>query len=240
VSTALFKVFHSYASLENANNVMNEVKNPIRTLKVITLSALTTACVLYLLVNIADFLVITLDRIRDGGELVAALFFEAVFGPTVSGKLLSVAVALSTAGNVMVVMFALAQVKQEIARQGFLPFSNVLSSTKPFGTPLGRFTVHYIPTFLVIVLPPSKEVYSFILEVEGYPAQIISLAVGIGLLWLRHKWPDIKRPFKAWIPAVLLRLVLSLALLAAPLFPPEHVPEGSICYATYAIVGVGM
>lgn len=100
--------------------------------------------------------------------------------------------------------------------------------------------VHYIPSFLVITLPPSGEVYSFILEVEGYPGQFVALAVGAGLLWLRLKRPDLKRPFKAWLPAVFLRVGLSMALLAAPFFPPKTKPSNGLFYATYAIVGPSM
>lgn len=61
---------------------------------------------------------------------------------------------------------------------------------------MGGLIVHYIPSVLVIVLPPSSEVYSFILEVEGYPGQIFALATSIGLIWMRYKRPDLKRPFK--------------------------------------------
>jgi amino acid transporter len=129
---------------------------------------------------------------------------------------------------------------QEIARQGFLPFARILSSSKPFGAPLGGLIVHFIPTALVITLPPSSEVYSFILEVEGYPGQFLALATSVGLIWLRFKRPDLKRPFKAWIPAVIFRILLCLALLAAPFFPPKHPKEGAMFYATYAIVGMSM
>jgi len=105
---------------------------------------------------------------------------------------------------------------------------------------LGGLVVHYIPSLLVLVLPPSDEIYSFILEVEGYPGQFFSLAVSGGLLWLRWKRPDLKRPFRAWIPGVLLRIGLSLALITAPFFPPAKQKEGRLWYATYAVVGVGM
>lgn len=131
------------------------------------------------------------------------------------------------------------RVKQEIARQGLLPYSRFLSSTKPFGSPFGALIVHYLPSLFVIVLPPSQDVYSFILEVEGYPGQFVAVAMGVGLIWLRFKRPDLNRPFKVWIPAVVLRLTLSVALLAAPFFPPDK-PRPGIFYATYAIVGVGM
>jgi amino acid transporter len=105
---------------------------------------------------------------------------------------------------------------------------------------LGGFIVHFIPSLLVIVLPPSGEVYSFILELEAYPGQIFSLAIASGLLYLRYKRPEIKRPFKAWTFAPVVKLTLSLCLLAAPFFPPEHKPTNGLFYATYAIVGVGM
>ena len=133
-----------------------------------------------------------------------------------------------------------ARLKQEIARQGFLPFSEALSTTKPFGSPIGGFIVHFIPSFLVIVLPPSETVYSFILELEQYPAQIVGLLIASGLVWLRIKRPDLQRPFKAWLPAVFVKIALSLALLAAPFVPPAEKPENGMFYATYAIVGAGM
>jgi amino acid transporter len=107
VSTALFKVFYSYAGLQNLNNVLNEVKDPVRTLRSAASTALATACLLYLLINVAYFLVVPLEAIKESGELVGALFFERLFGQAVGRRLLSLAVALSAAGNVMVVTFSL-------------------------------------------------------------------------------------------------------------------------------------
>ncbi|TPX18948.1 uncharacterized protein E0L32_011341 [Thyridium curvatum] len=240
IATSLFKVSYSYAGLDSVTNVMNEVKEPVRTLRSVTLSALATACGLYMLINVAYFLVVPIEDIKSSGELIAALFFERTFGVQVGRKVLPLAVALSAAGNVMVVTFAQSRLKQEIARQGFLPFSAVLSSTRPFHSPLGALVVHFIPSFLVIVLPPSNDVYSFILEVEGYPAQFISIALAAGLIWLRFKRSDLRRPFRAWIPAVLLQTSLSLALIAAPFFPPEKKPESGLFYASYAIVAISV
>jgi hypothetical protein len=107
ISTALFKVFYSYAGLQNVNNVLNEVRNPVKTLRSAAPAALGTACLLYLLINLAYFLVVPLDEIKESGELVAALFFERVFGQALGRLLLPLAVAVSAAGNVSVVTFAL-------------------------------------------------------------------------------------------------------------------------------------
>ena len=103
---------------------------------------------------------------------------------------------------------------------------------------MGGFIVHYIPSLLVIILPPSSTVYSFIADVEGYAGQFFALAIAIGLLILRWKKPDLHRPFKAWLPAVWIRIVLCMFLIIAPFFPP---PKGSadvdFFYASYALVG---
>lgn len=106
LSTSFFKVLYSYAGLNNVNNVLNEVKNPVKTLKSVGPIALATACVMYLLVNIAYLAVVPLEEIKQTRELIAALFFEKLFGPGVGDKLLPLAIALSAIGNVMVVTFS--------------------------------------------------------------------------------------------------------------------------------------
>ncbi|KAA8641467.1 hypothetical protein EYZ11_002435 [Aspergillus tanneri] len=241
LSTSLFKVLYSYAGLNNVNNVLTEVHDPVRTLKSVGPAALFTAGGLYLLANVSYFLVVPLDEIKSSGELVAALLFQRLFGDHVGRTLLPLAIAISAAGNVMVVTFALARVNQEIARQGFLPWSRVLSSARPFHTPLGGLIVHYVPSLLVIAVPPQGDVYNFILDVEGYPGQIFALAVTAGLLLVRYREPLRHRPFKAWLPAVWLRIVVCLALLVAPFIPPpDRKGDVHFFYATYAIVGASV
>ncbi|KAL4796345.1 amino acid/polyamine transporter I [Aspergillus venezuelensis] len=241
LSTSLFKVLYSYAGLNNVNNVLSEVRDPIWTVKTVCPAALLTSGALYLLANASYFLVVPVDEIKESGELVAALLFDRLFGPRVGGTLFPLAIAISAAGNVMVVTFALARVNQEIARQGFLPWGDVLSSSKPFGTPLWGLIVHYVPSLLVIALPPQGDVYNFILDVEGYPGTIFGLAITAGLLVLRYREPHLSRPFKAWLPAVWIRIVVSLALLVSPFIPPPgYKGDVDFFYATYAIVGAGV
>lgn len=107
IAKSLFKVFYSYAGLDNVSNVLNEVKDPVRTLRSVAMTALATACSMYFLINVAYFLVVPVDEIRDSGELIAALFFEHLFGENLGRRILPLAVALSAAGNVMVVTFAM-------------------------------------------------------------------------------------------------------------------------------------
>ena len=107
LSTSLFKVIYSYAGLSNINNVLNEVHNPVQTIKTVCPAALITAGSLYMLANLSYFLVVPLDEIKNSGELVGALLFERLFGNHLGRTLFPLAIAISAAGNVMVVTFAL-------------------------------------------------------------------------------------------------------------------------------------
>nr|POE47885.1 high-affinity methionine permease [Quercus suber] len=240
IATSILKVFYSFAGLNNITNVMNEVKDPKRTLKSVALTALATACSVYLLINIAYFSVVPLEEVKSGGELIAALFFERVFGQDVGRKFLPMMVALGCMGNVMVVTYALARLNQEIARTGLIPFSKILSSNAPFGSPLGGLILHYIPSILVITIP-TGDIYSLILEVEGYPAQILSFATGFGLIWLRYKRADLHRPYKAWIPAIVTHMGFAGALILAPFFPSKaQSAKGVLGGAAYALIGIAV
>ena len=107
LSTVIFKVSYSFAGYDNVNNVLNEVKDPVRTLKIMASTALLTVVVFYLMLNIAYFIVVPLEEIKNSGELIAALFFEKIFGASVGSTLLLILVAISAAGNVMFVTFSL-------------------------------------------------------------------------------------------------------------------------------------
>ena len=107
MSIAFLKVNYAYSGIENANNVLNEVKDPAGMLKRVVPLALLTVCVLYMLVNAAFLLVIPLDELKRSGEMAAVLFFTQLFGESIGGQVLPLFIAISVAGNVMVAVFSL-------------------------------------------------------------------------------------------------------------------------------------
>ncbi|OCH94013.1 amino acid transporter [Obba rivulosa] len=243
-ATATFKVLNAYAGWSNVNYVLNNVKDPVRTLKIAGPLGLGICAVMYLLANVAYFAAATKHQIDSTGVTVASLFFGNVFGAQAQ-KALTVFVALSALGNVITVTFAASRVNQELAKEGIpLPFGNKFwASNWPTGmSPLPGLIIHLIPSVIIILGPPPSVAYPFILDVEGYPGQIINLFVVVGLFWLRWTKPHVTRPFKVWWPLAVFFLAASVFLLVAPfLRPPGGIGDTPpLPYYLYCLVGIAV
>ncbi|KAA1475063.1 amino acid transporter [Dentipellis sp. KUC8613] len=249
-ATAAFKVIFSYSGWSNVNYVMNNVRDPVRTLKIAGPLGLGITTVLYLLANVSYFAAASKDEIANSGVVVAALFFRNVFTPGAE-KALTVFVALSALGliiyirNVMNSAFAASRVNQELAKEGIpFPLSNRFwASNWPTGkSPIPGLLAHLIMTVIVIIAPPANVAYPFILDVQGYPLQIIYLMVVLGLFWLRWTKPQIVRPFKVWLPFAFFFLACAVFLLVAPfLRPPGGIGDTPpLPYYLYCLVGIGV
>lgn len=107
LSTALVKTNFAYVGWSNAFNVLGEVKGtrPVRTVRNAGLISLGIVTVLFVTVNVAYIAAVPLDKIKDSGQLVGALFFQHVFGGHWASKILSVLVALSCVGNIVSEIF---------------------------------------------------------------------------------------------------------------------------------------
>lgn len=79
-ATALFKVLNSYAGWSNASYVLNEVRNPVRTLKIAGPLGLSICGLLYIFANISYFAASTPAELSNSGVTVAAFFMDKVFG----------------------------------------------------------------------------------------------------------------------------------------------------------------
>ena len=141
-------MLNAYAGWSNVNYVLNNVKNPVRTLKIAGPLGLGICALLYLFANIAYFAAASKEEILNSGVTVASLFFGKVFGEQAQ-KALTVFVALSALGNVLSVTFASCRINQELAKEGIpLPFGNkIWASNWPTGkSPLLGLVIHMIPS----------------------------------------------------------------------------------------------
>ncbi|KAG6001587.1 hypothetical protein E4U21_004071 [Claviceps maximensis] len=238
-ATALYKVIDSYAGWANAMYVLNEVKDPVRTIRIAGPLGLTTCGVLYLFANVAYFAAATPAEIASSGTTVGSYFMGKVFGAAAQ-RVLSVFVALSAFGNVMTVTFAQARLNQELAKEGVIPFPRFWASNWPFGSPSSGLLLHLIPSLIVIVAIPFGNAYNFLVDLVGYPAAVIHLLVVSGLFYLRHSDPNAERPFKVWWSVAVFFSVGQVFQLVVPfLRPPNGIGDTPpLPYWLYCVVGL--
>ncbi|KAG2126693.1 amino acid/polyamine transporter I [Suillus cothurnatus] len=243
LATALVKTNFAFAGWNNAFNVIGEVRtrDPVRTVRKAGLLSLLLIACLFFFVNVAYVAAVPKDEISNSGQLIAALFFQHVFGEGFAAKSLPIMVALSCFGNITV---GQTRVLREIARQGLLPYPRFFASTKPFGTPLAPVCLKYLLTVLVIVGLPAGDAFNFLLDLASYPNLVFGAATAVGLWVLRRR-----RRLAGLAPSkyrarniyVFLSLFSAIFLLIMPWVPPEpgH-GDVSFWYATYCVVGLGI
>ncbi|KAG1857928.1 amino acid/polyamine transporter I [Suillus tomentosus] len=246
LATALVKTNFAFAGWNNAFNVIGEVhtRDPVRTVRKASLLSLLLVACLFFFVNVAYVAAVPKDEIRNSGQLIAALFFQRVYGESFAGKTLPIMVALSCFGNLIAMAVGQTRALREIARQGLLPYPRFFASTKPFGTPLGPVCLKYFLTVFVMVALPARDAFNFLLDLASYPNLVFHVATAIGLWLLRRR-----RALAGLAPSkyrarhiyVYLYLLSSIFLLIMPWIPPEPGRgDVSFWYATYCVVGLGV
>lgn len=246
-ATALLKVLYCFRGYSTANQVLSDVRNPVRTLKIAAPIALTLVSIAYFAINIAFFLVVDKDEFRSAGVVVAGVFFRKVFGDGLGAHILPLFVVVSAAGNIAATSFAQARVNEELAKEGVLPAiwlskpANALDQTagarqrssspsksrfRPaiIGavTPARGLLLHWLVSVAAIVIPPPGKIFNFLVDIGGYPVSVISVAVSLGLLYL-HSTPNERwtTPYRAPHAAIVVFAASNCLLLVLPWIPPK-------------------
>ncbi|KAK8199530.1 amino acid transporter-like protein [Phyllosticta capitalensis] len=245
MANALVKITFSYSGYQNCFNVMNEIKDPIKTTRKSAPVALLVVAILYILCNVAYFAAVPAEAILNSEQTVASLFFSAIFG-TRAARGLNFLVVISAFGNLLAVLIGQSRVIREIGRQGVLPWTPFWVSTRPFGTPLGPYLLKWAMTVLMILAPPAGDAFNFIVDLQTYPSAVFFFLMALGLYFIRRQRSRIgagRSEFRCWDAAIIITLAVNLFLLIMPWYPPPGGATGgdvSFWYGTYCVVGIGI
>ncbi|EGC41456.1 high-affinity methionine permease [Histoplasma capsulatum var. duboisii H88] len=245
IVTALYSVIWSYVGYSNANYSLSETKNPARTLKIAAPIGVGLASVLYMLVNVAYFVVVPKQEILGSGRILAASFFRNVFGPKAE-RVLSIFIALCAFGNVQSVIFSQGRIIQELGREGVLPFSRFWASNRPFNSPAAGLFEHYLISAIVMLAPPPGDAYNFLLNLISYPLSVVNIFVSAGLLHIYmfpKSYPDWSPTVRASRLVTIFFLLSNVFLAVAPYLPPpdkEHNVYVHLPYYIHCVVGLGI
>lgn len=238
-ASAVIKASFSYAGWNSVHTVSSEIRDPVRTFKLAGPLSLLVVSIAYFSINFAYLYNLTYEEISESNNLVGSLLFEKIFGVTFGRKILTFSVALCSGSNIFVVLYTVSRVSFEAFREGFFPFSKMMVSTWPFGTPLPTLLLSCLLTTL-IMFTPSGDIYNYIIDLEGYPVQIFTALCAIGVFILRRKHPDVIAPIRSSLVGTFLILLITLYLVISPLCTAQSPnPAGLEHWPSYPIVAIG-
>ncbi|KAJ1645957.1 methionine permease [Coemansia erecta] len=238
-ASALFKVFFAYSGFTALNYAVDELKQPEKTLPRAALGGLSVTAVLYVLSNVAYFAVLDVQAISSAGTTVAGVFFTEVLGETWGQRIVPVFIALATLGNVMCGVFSASRVVFAAARDGYLPLDHLWASVnQTFGTPVWALGATWALITVFIVLPPPGEAYALLIDVGGYPFWVFSGLAVIGLVRMRFTHGDLVRPFRAWMPAIVVSICAAVFMCVVPFIRPSDAGSLAVPYWVAPVTGV--
>ncbi|KAG8990639.1 hypothetical protein FRB94_013232 [Tulasnella sp. JGI-2019a] len=214
------------------------------TIRRATYVAVALASIIFLLINLSFFAALPKESLSRTDSLVGVLFCEQVYGTDsfVATRLFPAMVALSCLGSMVAHALSQARLVRETARQGVLPYPELLSSTWPFGTPVGPLAVQWVISVLVIVIPPAASSFSFLVSMHMYPTNVFQMLTALGVWTLRAQL-DIVETFHAWTGFVVIFAAKCFLTVIMPWIPPAGGPQTGnpgTWYATYCLVGIGI
>jgi hypothetical protein len=174
---------------------------------------------------------------------IALEFLINVIGPQHAKRVLAVFTTTSSLGNIIGMTFTASKVKQEIAKEGVIPFAKFFGENRtlfgrrrftneahqPEPTPLGALFLHWVfAVTLILITWPAKpaSAYRILANLYVYLTDLVpSFIMAIGMLYRRFftQWST-KSLMPSWV-SILAALVYALANgfpLIAVWIPPSH------------------
>lgn len=161
---------------------MKEIKDPQRIAPKAGTIALVRVATIYTMCTYAYFAGIPKEEVVDSNVFIVGAFLLRLFVKSASTRVLPLMICLSNLGYILVVTHAASLVTHEVGRHKILPFSNVLGSEKPWGTPVAGLALHFMMTALTVSLPPPGDVYTFVVDVSTYPVTVFALMITLGMV----------------------------------------------------------
>lgn len=207
---AFYSGLFSYAGWNYLNFVTEELKDPYRNLPRAIWISMPLVTAIYVLANVAYFAVLSPAELLESNA-VAVTFADRMLG--VMSWIMPLFVAASTFGGLNGAIFTSARLFFVGARQGHLPDFMALITTKMY-TPVPSLLFGCLMSLVMLC---SSDVYMLI----NYTSFVESLFIGIsvaGLLWLRYKRPNMKRPIVVPIFFPIFFMCIMIFLIVFPIF----------------------
>ncbi|RCH90854.1 hypothetical protein CU097_011068 [Rhizopus azygosporus] len=222
-ASALYYVMNSYSGWHNLNFILDEVKDPIRSLPKSSAAAIVTTATLYILTNMAYLAALPLDVMKNSEFIVAAAFFTRSLGENFASTILPLCIGLSAFGCGAAINFSAGRVIMEVSRQGLLPYGHIFGKVNTqLKTPVNAYVLQYVLSILFIFGPPPGAVYQFVVAFAAYPVYVCINKYTLSIIILRKREPNNNRPIVAPLVCVYTFLFFTLYALVFVFIPVDN------------------
>lgn len=191
IGLAFAGAFWAYDAWNNLTFVSGEVKNAQRNVPLGLLFGVLIVIFVYVLINIAYLYVLPINEMAKS-PLVAATAAEKIFG-TKGGSIISLIVIISTFGALNGSILATARVPFAMARAEL--FFKSLGKVHPtFGTPHIALVIQGIWSCILVLSGSFDTITDYVM----FASWLFYMLGAYGVIVLRKKMPDEKRPYKIW------------------------------------------
>ncbi|KAI8093027.1 L-methionine transporter [Halteromyces radiatus] len=225
---AFYSGLWAYDGWNSLNYISGEMKDPHRDLPRVLFFGIPLVIICYLLANVA-YLGVLRPEVVMHTNTVAMDFGKKVFGQ-IGGILFAASVALSCFGSANASIFTGSRIIYVSAKQGHLPaFLGKLNGNRQ--TPVTAVALQLALTTIFIWVGSFRALIKF----YSVCAWLFHFLGVFSLLVFRYREPELKRPFKVWLPTPILFCMIALFLFTTPFLEAPYESLSALGFLLLAI-----
>jgi len=188
---ALVAALWAYDGWNNAGMLGSEVENPQRTFPLALIAGVTAVIGVYLLTNLAYFLVLPAADVGSSSRVAADMMRRV--GGAKGGAAVSIAAMISIFAALNGSILSGSRVPYAMARDGYF-FRHIGSVHPVFRTPSGSIVLLGLWSSVLVLSGHYSDLYNMVI----FPSWILYGMTAAGVLVLRRKAPSLPRPYRTW------------------------------------------
>lgn len=237
IAIAIVAALWAYEGWSNLNTVAEEIKNPKKNLPIAIIIGIGGVTVLYTLFNFAIMKVLPhekiVEMINNNDLYLGTVVAKTVLG-NAGGVIVSIGMIFAMFGTMNGMVLAQPRMYYAMAEEGHF-FKSFKKLHPKYKVPTIPIIVQCIFSVVLVLLRNLDQLTNLVV-ISG---MIFNVLVILALPILRHKYPDIERPYKVWLyplSVIIVSLIFIGLLIQGVIEDPINGSLGLLVPAAGAIV----
>ncbi|KAJ2161298.1 hypothetical protein GGF46_001559 [Coemansia sp. RSA 552] len=234
-ASALTKVFWAYDGFTNLVYSLGELRRPERNLPWSIGGSVVLVGLLYIMANVAFFVVVPIDVAISSEEILAAEFTFRVFGDSVGRIALPALIGLSVFGAICAQTYGVSRLLDSANEVGFVPLGRrICGNHSRLGTPVSSLAIIYALTLVYLLAPPPGKVFDLLVDFVQWSTWLFYGLAAAGSIVLRFTKPHHPlRTFRSFHPLNILFIIFCIYITIFPFVPPSSAETDNTLYPFY-------